>query len=377
MIPPKFGSVIASRDGSHAMLVVDCSGIQMIPNKVAKGPVFTVRLDDDTSPISLVVPFSFSTDPYVELRAPRYDLTMEEATLAFAFAVIGDHLDANGRPEPDDPNSDVPMIWCRTYEFDSWEGRKDATDQEVFQYIEAKLRRAWQYDRTAAVFGAPDQIRLNVSLAKLRRIAQLGVESHWNEEDVGPGALAVTPTPEFLRQGASFARLSTGEAPATRTSSIDIFISHSSADQALAKKLIEFLQAALDIDNSHIRCTSVDGYRLPVGSSTDESLKQDILESKVLIGLITPTSVDSKYVLLELGARWGTPRPMFPLLARGANPALLSGPLANVNALYADNTSHLDQFVGDIAAVLNKPLKPANEFERQREAVVTASRVDA
>jgi hypothetical protein len=53
-------------------------------------------------------------------------------------------------------------------------------------------------------------------------------------------------------------------------------------------------------------CTSVDGFRLAAGVDTDEALRAAVLQSKTLVGVITPASQKSSYVLFELGARWGT-----------------------------------------------------------------------
>src|SRR5690606_20324920 len=78
---------------------------------------------------------------------------------------------------------------------------------------------------------------------------------------------------------------------------MDIFISHSSQDADTAKLLIDLLKTSLNLSSSKIRCTSVNGYRLPAGTSTDETLKKEVHDSKVLIGLISPKSINSAYVL--------------------------------------------------------------------------------
>jgi len=57
---------------------------------------------------------------------------------------------------------------------------------------------------------------------------------------------------------------------------IDVFISHSSQDAAIAKALIDLLRISLGIPSEKIRCTSVDGYRLPVGASTEQQLRNDL-----------------------------------------------------------------------------------------------------
>lgn len=66
-----------------------------------------------------------------------------------------------------------------------------------------------------------------------------------------------------------------------------IFISHSSLDSNLAELLVELLRSALNIPSREIRCTSLDGYRLPGGADIDNQLKDEILQSTTLIGLRT------------------------------------------------------------------------------------------
>src|SRR5207247_750725 len=94
-----------------------------------------------------------------------------------------------------------------------------------------------------------------------------------------------------------------------------VMISHSSRDKDLAEVLIELLRTALNLAANQIRCTSVDGYRLPAGVDTHEQLRKEVKSARVLIGLLTPNSSSSSYVLFELGARWGAELPMIPLLA--------------------------------------------------------------
>ena len=76
-----------------------------------------------------------------------------------------------------------------------------------------------------------------------------------------------------------------------------------------------------------IRCSSVEGYGLPGGVSTEEQLREDVNRTKVVVALITPNSLLSLYVMFELGARWGAKLPLVPLLA-GVEPNELKEPLA-------------------------------------------------
>lgn len=116
-------------------------------------------------------------------------------------------------------------------------------------------------------------------------------------------------------------------------SEIRLFISHSSTDSVLVEHLVEFLQVALNLSASKIRCTSINGYRLPGGVNTDEQLKREVHEADVLIGVISSDSLQSLYVVFELGARWGAGRLLYPLLVPGTTAKILGGPLAGLNAL--------------------------------------------
>ena len=139
-----------------------------------------------------------------------------------------------------------------------------------------------------------------------------------------------------------------------------VFISHSDDDVEIAKPLITLLRNALNLRSEDIRCSSVDGYRLPVGASADEALRREVHDAELLIGLITPASITSVYVLFELGARWGARKPMFPLLASGATWEHLEGPLSSINALDCSNRSQVEQFIEEVAKELEvDPDRPA------------------
>lgn len=126
-------------------------------------------------------------------------------------------------------------------------------------------------------------------------------------------------TPRFIsdRPGNAQKESDTVRQHATAKGSIKVFISHSSSDVEIAKGLIDLLQKALHLSSNKIRCTSVDGFRISAGASIDDTLRAEVHDSVVLIGLVTPHSLASAYVIFELGARWGAGRLMIPLLASG------------------------------------------------------------
>lgn len=147
-------------------------------------------------------------------------------------------------------------------------------------------------------------------------------------------------------------------AKSAKRKGIRVFISHSSKDVEVAKEVIQLLRTALGLKADDIRCTSVDGYRLPAGASTDEQLKVEIFESEVFIGLVSADSMRSHYTLFELGARWGAKRIMTPLLIDKKGSELLQGPLRGINALSAYEEAQLLQLVDEVGKELK--IKPDN-----------------
>ena len=131
---------------------------------------------------------------------------------------------------------------------------------------------------------------------------------------------------------------------------IRIFISHSSKDKVLAKHLVRAIEARMNIRRKEIRCTSVDGYRLPVGVNTARKLKKEISQAKAVVGIVTPHSLNSSYVLFELGAAWGLGIATFPLLAKGAKGKELPGPLAERNAARLTKRSETRQALDDLCS---------------------------
>jgi hypothetical protein len=153
---------------------------------------------------------------------------------------------------------------------------------------------------------------------------------------------------------------------------LSVFISHSSKDKDLALALIDLLKAGLGLLADQIRCSSVDGYRLPVGVNTEDQLREEVNAAKVVVGLITPSSLASYYVMFELGARWGANLFLAPLLA-GVKASELSGPLSLLNALSASSDAQLHQLLGDVAKHLGLPRQPAESYIRNVTIVKTLS----
>jgi hypothetical protein len=151
---------------------------------------------------------------------------------------------------------------------------------------------------------------------------------------------------------------------------IDVFISHSSQDYALAEQVADLLRAALNLRSNAIRCTSVDGYRLPAGADSDAQIRKEVLQSKAFVGILSIASLASAYVLFELGARWGAGKPLAPLLAPGLTAHALKGPVAGLNALSCDSAPQLHQLIQELGSVLAINSEPPQAYQAKIDALM-------
>ncbi len=150
---------------------------------------------------------------------------------------------------------------------------------------------------------------------------------------------------------------------------IRLFISHSSKDSKFVQALVELLRAALSLPSTQIRCTSIDGYRLPGGANTDQQLRQEVHEADSFIGVISFASIKSLYVVFELGARWGAGRSLIPLIAPGTGSNILGGPLAGINALSSDKRAQIQQLISDLSSELEITPEPPSSYEHHIDAI--------
>ena len=141
-----------------------------------------------------------------------------------------------------------------------------------------------------------------------------------------------------------------------------IFISHSSDDVELAEGLVTFLLRALPLQNTDVFCTSVPGHGLSVGDNVNDRIRQAVDTADVLIGLLTPASLQSMYVTFELGARWGVRKPMFPILAGGLRPDLIGEPLSTLQCMDATDLSALHGLVDRLADELSVTQQPPGTY---------------
>ena len=155
-----------------------------------------------------------------------------------------------------------------------------------------------------------------------------------------------------------------------------IFISHSSKNLEVGDAILRLLKEAFGLRANEIRYTSHPAYGLSGGVDPGMTLRQEVVAAKLVVGLITTESVESQYVLFELGARWGAEKPLIPLLASGAQTSHLPKPLS-AHALTCDSEESLLRFIRDCSDIIQRPADDPSALMQSIRSVITASKRSA
>ena len=151
---------------------------------------------------------------------------------------------------------------------------------------------------------------------------------------------------------------------------IRIFISHASRDRDLVKLFVRALEAAVVVSEDEIRCTSLPGYRLRAGIQTSEALRQELADAPLIIGILTPVSLESGWVMFELGAAWGSKKWVVPVVA-GVDYDAMPGPLKECNATDAATRGELEQLFHEIADGLHLKSRAAGKASEALDDLVS------
>jgi len=135
-----------------------------------------------------------------------------------------------------------------------------------------------------------------------------------------------------------------------------IFISHSHQDKIVAKALLDLIQISLENHATDIRCTSIPQNELKLGEDVFDTLNLEIKAAQVILGLISPESLKSLYVLHELNTALSFGIPIFLLRIRGAKHSDLPHPLRKLISREISHPPVCKRCVEDIGEILSLQL---------------------
>jgi hypothetical protein len=167
-------------------------------------------------------------------------------------------------------------------------------------------------------------------------------------------------------------RSNKGGSVATVSATGRVFISHASADKALADALADLIRLGTGLSHERILCTSLDGMGIPVGTKDYlEFLREQISDAGLVLPLFTPAFFDSEVCLIEVGAMWGLGMPRFPLLVPPVDFPRVEKLLGKVQGAKIDKSSGLselhDQIIASFGLIGSTPMWEAKKaaFEKR------------
>ncbi|MDH3651631.1 MAG: TIR domain-containing protein, partial [Saprospiraceae bacterium] len=103
----------------------------------------------------------------------------------------------------------------------------------------------------------------------------------------------------------------------SETGNVKIFISHSSADKIIIDDFVsKILQLGLGIQEEDIFCTSIQGMDIRNGEDFVSAIKDELLEVKVIIVVLSNNYKESEICLNEMGAAWILGKKTYPMIIK-------------------------------------------------------------
>jgi len=97
--------------------------------------------------------------------------------------------------------------------------------------------------------------------------------------------------------------------PSKRQHPIKVFLSHSNEDLGFAREVRNWLSRS-----ANVRVFTTE--ELSAGEKWQTKLRNELSAADVVVALLTPASVDSSWVLHEIGAAWGLKKPIISVVTR-------------------------------------------------------------
>jgi len=149
-----------------------------------------------------------------------------------------------------------------------------------------------------------------------------------------------------------------------------LFISHSSKDEQLVRHLLRAIKSSFEIPDDNIRCTSLPGYQLSGGANIATTLQTEIRGAKAVIGVLTPNSITSPWVLCELGAVWGLVSNFVPIVV-GVDPDKLRGPFGAAQVWRLDRVDDLRSSLNQVGRHLQNLAAPRQQSKDEEDSMLS------
>lgn len=153
---------------------------------------------------------------------------------------------------------------------------------------------------------------------------------------------------------------------------VKVFVSHAhrEIDRQIASRLVDVLEANFHVPEGEVRCTSVPGRQLDLGSMASDTLRRELGSAACVIALLTPSSIDNAWVHFELGAAWADASATIPLLAGGLEDKDIPGAFRGMVGGSLTDPSSTDRLLTQVATLTGWPTKAGASANGKRHEFV-------
>ena len=179
--------VVVSRDGQRAVVLdkwLDGPFFEPAPDGSSFEAVVRLKPRGKAFATQFKVSSTLRVMWNIEGQTQKWDEAFETARQDLALIAIAQYLDENAVPEAptDDHYALQPLL--SSYLSDIYT-QDPPTDQELREYVEAKLYWAWKFRLQPARFEMWEARRLRVSIDELEHAAFTGIGSWWARDSGG------------------------------------------------------------------------------------------------------------------------------------------------------------------------------------------------
>ena len=123
-----------------------------------------------------------------------------------------------------------------------------------------------------------------------------------------------------------------------------VFVSHSSVDKELVDDFVDdIISLGSEVGPEDIFYSSRLDTGVPSGQDLSAYVRANVEESSLVVALITPSFLRSRYCVAEMGAAWARAGRLFPLALPGLSHTELDGVLSGVAVRTMDDDEALDE----------------------------------
>lgn len=152
-----------------------------------------------------------------------------------------------------------------------------------------------------------------------------------------------------------------------------VFISHAVKDKDLVKEIVDLIEEGMGVPEDEIFCSSLNGYGIPSGKNFVTYIKEQLLEPKIVVLILTPAYFESKFCVSELGAAWIKSHGIFPILVP---PLLQYGDVKDVllgtQVAKIDDDIKYNELLETLKAALDFKPKSLTKWDTKRRAFLKA-----